>query len=155
MRRWAALYGMVWLLFVEIWLSLTPIAPPVPLYLHELLGVAIVAVAYVNAEGLRATAAPGRIKRIARATFQLSILMAVLGVLLFLGLGSGWEILFGVTVLGLLLFFHFVNAMAMITQAAAAAIAYDMWEDREFERGSPEGVVPPPPPPTSAPARSG
>jgi hypothetical protein len=33
----------------------------------------------------------------------------------------------------------------MITQAAAVAIAYDMWEDREFLTETEPGVVPPHP----------
>ncbi len=46
--------------------------------------------------------------------------------------------------------FHAVNALAIITQAAAAAIAYDMWEDHEFEKESLPGVIPPAPVPGKA-----
>ncbi len=153
MKLWGALYGTIWLLFLAIWLSLTPIGGEVPVYLHIVLGVAIVAVTYLNAERLRDTRVPGRVKRISRSTFQLSLVIAALGVLLYLHVGETWALFAGTTILGLLTFLHFVVAMAMITQSAATAIAYDMWEDREFERETAPGEVPPPPSP-ARPARA-
>jgi hypothetical protein len=69
--------------------------------------------------------------------------------LLVFGIGRDWTILFGVTVWGLILFVHVVNAFAIITQAAAVAIAYDVWEDREFAKETAPGEVPVRPP-TSA-----
>jgi hypothetical protein len=142
MKLWSSLYAMTWLLFFDFWLSLTPILPPYPRYLHMALGIAIVTLAYSNAEALRSTAVPARIKRISRATFQLSLLMALLGVLIYLGVGATVPLVLGVTLAGVFVFVHFVNAMAMITQSAASAIAYDMWEDREFERNTRPGDVP-------------
>ncbi len=85
---------------------------------------------------------PARVKRIARSTLQLSIAMVVLGLLLFFRVGAEWTILFGVTVGGLILFFHVFTAFAIITQAAAVAIAYDMWEDKEFVKDTAPGSVP-------------
>jgi hypothetical protein len=41
-----------------------------------------------------------------------------------------------------ILFVHVVNAFAIITQAAAVAIAYDMWEDKEFDEVTVPGKVP-------------
>jgi hypothetical protein len=149
-----ALYALTWILFFEIWLSLTPILPPFPRYLHIVLGVGIVALSYSNSEALRATEAPARIKRISRTTFQLSLVMALLGALVYLQIGASVPLLLGVSLAGVFTFFHFVNAMAMITQSAASAIAYDMWEDREFERTTRPGEVPSPPgPPLEAPVR--
>ena len=147
MKLWSFLYLLIWLLFFEIWLALTPIISPFPLYFHMLTGIAVVALAYSNRESLRATEAPGRMKRISRATFQLSLVMALLGVLIYLQVGASVPLLLGVSVNGVLVFVHFVNAMAMITQAAAAAIAFDMWEDREFEQPTRPGDVPPAPAP--------
>ncbi|MGQ0796413.1 MAG: hypothetical protein ACT4OI_00900 [Methanobacteriota archaeon] len=46
------------------------------------------------------------------------------------------------TVWGLILFIHVVNAFAIITQAAAVAIAYDMWEDKEFLKETAPGEIP-------------
>ena len=143
MKLWAQLYALTWVLFIEIWLGYTSLGRPESLYLHGVLGVAIVALAYSNAARLRATRVPGRVKRIARVTFALSLLMAVLGVLVFFHIGATWVVVFGISGLGVLLFLHFVNAIAMITQSAATAIAYDMWEDHEFLRETLPGEVPP------------
>lgn len=147
MKLWGALYGTIWLLFVAIWLSLTPIGGEVPVYLHIVLGIAIVGVTYLNSEHVRDTRVPGRVKRIARSTFELSIVITGLGALLYFRVGEGWGLFAGITTLGLFTFLHFVVAIAMITQSAATAIAYDMWEEREFERESAPGEVPPPPSP--------
>jgi len=57
--------------------------------------------------------------------------------------GAGWPILFGLTVWNLIIFIHVVNAFAIITQMAAVAIAYDMWEDKEFLQDTHPGEVPP------------
>ncbi|MCI4369511.1 MAG: hypothetical protein L3K09_08125 [Thermoplasmata archaeon] len=143
MKLWAALYAMIWIVFLEFWLALTPIAPPVPLYLHALLGFLIVVVAYRNFALLRMTTVPGRVKRIAKATFQLSILMAILGPLVYFDVGGNLTVAFGITVNGGLRFLHFVNAVAILTQASATAIAYDMWEEREFLSETRPGEVPP------------
>lgn len=151
MRLWASLYGMVWLVFVEIWLAYTPIAPPVPYYLHAAVGVGVVALAWINFDRLRATRVPARVKRIAKTTFGLALLMAFLGVLLVLRFGSGSALAPGLSVEGVVLFLHFVNAMAILAQTSAVAIAYDMWEDREFLRETLPGAVAAPGPPSALP----
>ena len=146
MRLWSALYATIWLVLVEFLLAMIPILPPYLVDLHILLGVLIVFIAYRNFDHLRATRVPGRIKRTAQATFYLTILMLVLGSFLVVNLGAGWVIpLLGVSIYHAILFVHIVNAFAIITQAAAAAIGYDMWEDHEFDRESAPGEVPPPP----------
>lgn len=153
MKLWAALYLTIWVVFLEFLFEMLPVLPSVLPYLHLALGAAIIGITYSNYRGLRATRVPGRVKRVAQAAYGLSIVMLVTGVPLFFDLGSGWTIpVVGVTVFGLVLFVHIVNAFAIITQAAAVAIAFDMWEDREFERETAPGEVPPMPPPV--PARS-
>lgn len=139
---WRALYGMIWIVLVEFLLAMTPGAPRVVLYVHIALGLGIIALAYYNFYGVRGTAVPGRVKRIAKSTLQLSVAMAVLGVLLVFDLGSSLTILFGLTVEGVFLFFHVVTAFAIITQAAAVAIAYDMWEEKEFAEETAPGEIP-------------
>ncbi|MCI4340004.1 MAG: hypothetical protein L3K06_04990 [Thermoplasmata archaeon] len=151
MKLWSRLYGMIWLVFLEVWLAFTPIAPPVPYYAHIVVGLLIVGASYSNFEMLRATEAPGRIKRIARATFGLSLLMVPLGLFLYSGIGVGGPAVLGVTIAGGVRFFHFINAIAILTQAAAVAIAYDMWEDREFLNTTHPGEVPPAPTPSGSP----
>ncbi len=145
-----ALYGMIWIVFLEFILAMTPNAPTALEYVHVALGFVIAGLAFYDFNGLRQTAVPARVKRIANSTLQLSVVMGILGLLLFFNVGAGWTILFGVTVWGLLLFIHVVNAFAIITQAAAVAIAYDMWEDKEFAKETAPGEVPPPPAPKAA-----
>lgn len=93
---------------------------------------------------------PGQVQRVSKASFSLSIFMAFLGIPLCFEVGRDWIVLFGVTVRGLILFIHVVNAFATITQAAAVAIAYDMREDMEFTKETRPGEIPAAP--TSKPA---
>lgn len=146
MRLWGALYGMTWLVFFEILLGAWPSPPRVVPYLHIVLGLGIVLLAYSNFSHLRATRVPGRVKRIARSTFQLSLVAVFFGLILEANVGTSWVVL-GVSFFQLILFLHLVLALAIITQAAAVAIAHDMWEDREFEKETEEGAIPPPPSP--------
>jgi hypothetical protein len=150
MKLWAALYGTIWVILMEFLLGLWPNAPFAVSVLHLLLGLVIVAIAYNSRTRLYATRVPGRVKRIAGATFGLTILMAALGFLLWFNVGTTWSVL-GFSVYRAVLVFHVVNALAIITQAAAVAIAYDMWEDREFEKETRPGEVPPPPGLSTAP----
>ena len=145
MRLWIALYGVIWVVLVEFLLAMIPFGQPYLTYLHGGLGFVIVGIAYYNFAGLRKTTVPGRVKRIASATWYLAILMAVLGLLLFFNVGAGWAVLDGITVWNGILFLHVVTAFAIITQMAAAAIAYDMWEEREFLENTRPGEIPPNP----------
>ncbi len=142
MRLWAALYGMIWVVFVEFALGLVRPSAVWITYLHVALGLVIVAFAYSNLRELRSTRAPGRVKRIARASYQLSIVMVVLGVLVWAHLGSDWPIVGGETVWNFVVFLHLANALAIITQSAAIAIAYDMWEEKEFATETRPGEIP-------------
>lgn len=133
---------MIWVVFLEFLLAMTPNASAALEYVHVALGFVIVGLAYYDFDGLRQTAVPARVKRIAKSTLQLSVFMGILGLLLFFNVGADWTLLFGVTVFGLILLIHVVNAFAIITQAAAVAIAYDMWEDKEFAKETAPGEVP-------------
>lgn len=148
MKLWMALYAMIWIAFIEFLLAMTPGASIVLLYLHIAIGLVIIGLASYNFNGVRGTAVPGRVKRISRVTFQLSVAIGILGLPLYFGVGG--PILFGVTLGGLILFFHVVIGFAIITQAAAVAIAYDMWEDREFAKETAPGEVPDMPAPPAA-----
>jgi hypothetical protein len=152
MKLWMALYGMIWIVFLEFLLAMTPVADPTLLiYAHIALGVVIVGLAFYNFNGVRRTAVPARIKRIANSTFSLSVLMVILGLLVFFDVGKDWVIpLLNLSIYGILLFFHVVNAFAIITQAAAVAIAYDMWEEKEFAQETEPGSVPTRPMPKAA-----
>ncbi len=148
MKLWASLYAMIWIVLIEFLLAMTPGGSPVLTYLHIILGVVIIGLAFYNFSGIRNTRIAGRVKRIAQASFNISIMVAILGFLLFLGVGRALVIpLINVSIYGLILFFHVISAFAIITQAAAIAIAYDMWEEREFTEETEPGVVPPMPMP--------
>ncbi len=125
---------------------MTPRGSNVLIYLHVLLGFVIMGLAFYNFSEVRKTRVPGRVKRIARVSFNLSVVLVIMGFLLIPGAGKALLIpLLNVSVYGLILFFHTIIAFAVITQAAAIAIAYDMWEDKEFVQETEHGVVPPMP----------
>ena len=143
MRLWVALYAAIWVVLLEFLLAMIPQGQPYLTYAHAVLGVAIVAIAYSNFRSLRQTAVPGRVKRISSATFYLSIVMLVLGGLLLANVGASWTVLYGLTVWDAVIFLHVVTAFGIITQMAAVAIAYDMWEEKEFQQETRPGEVPP------------
>jgi hypothetical protein len=145
MKLWSALYLAIWIVLLEILLGTWPDPPAVVPYLHLVLGLGIVAIAYYCFDGLRRTRVPARVKRVAKASWSLSILMAVLGFLLWFNVGVSWVIPgLNLSVYRGILFLHVVNAVAVITQLAAVAIAYDMWEEHEFEKETEPGEVPAP-----------
>ncbi len=160
MKLWQALFAMIWIAFLEFLIvmsthvtSFASIADPL-IYVHAALGFAMILLAYNNYVGVRNTTIAGRVKRTAQSTFQLSILMAVLGVILLFKGQLGWQIpVINLSLFYVLVFIHVVNAFAIITQAAAVAIAYDMWEDKEFNQETKAGEVPPMPAPVKPQAK--
>jgi len=143
MKLWAALYLAIWLVLLEMLFGLWPDPPAVVPYLHLVLGLGIAAIAYYCFDGVRKTRVPARVKRVARASWSLSLLVVVLGFLLWFHVGESWMIpALNLSVYRAFLLLHVVNAFAVITQMAAVAIAYDMWEDHEFEKETEPGQVP-------------
>ena len=143
MKLWAALYLAIWLVLLEMLFGLWPDPPAVVPYLHLVLGLGIAAIAYYCFDGVRKTRVPARVKRVARASWSLSLLVVVLGFLLWFHVGESWMIpALNLSVYRAFLLLHVVNAFAVITQMAAVAIAYDMWEDHEFEKETEPGRVP-------------
>ncbi len=157
MKLWQGLFAMIWIAFLEFLIVMSThvaafggVADPL-IYIHSALGFAMILLALNNYNGVRNTTIAGRVKRTAQSTFQLSILMAVLGVILLFKGYLTWEIpVVNLSLFYVLLFVHVVNAFAIITQAAAVAIAYDMWEDKEFDQVTTAGEVPPMPTPAKA-----
>jgi hypothetical protein len=154
MKLWQALFAMIWIAFLEFLIVMSThvetfasVANPL-VYVHSALGFAMILLAFNNYKGVRNTTIAGRVKRTAQSTFQLSILMAGLGVILLFKGNLGWQIpVLNVSLFYVILFVHVVNAFAIITQAAAVAIAYDMWEDKEFNQETKPGELPPMPTP--------
>jgi hypothetical protein len=52
----------------------------------------MIGLAYNNFDGVRKSSIAGRVKRIAKSTFQLSVLMAILGVILLFKDALTWTI---------------------------------------------------------------
>jgi hypothetical protein len=128
MSVWKQLYAMVWLTFLQI-IIIT--LPRFTLYLvdaHVLLGIVIVALAHYDNALIRKSTAPNRLKRIVKATAVLATFQIILGVILYANL----RLSVSVPLIGVISFLHLVTALAIITQAASAATAYDMWEEGEF-----------------------
>ncbi len=143
MKLWMSLYAMVWIALIEFLLAMTPGGSPVLIYFHLILGAAIIGITFYNFSSVRKTRIAGRVKRIAQASFNISIIVAIFGVPVFFEVGRERFIpLINVSIYGLMLFFHVFSSFAIITQAAAIAIAYDMWEEREFIEETEPGVVP-------------
>ena len=143
MKLWMSLYSMIWIVFIEFLLAMTPGRSTVMTNLHILLGAAIVLLAYYNFSGIRNTRIAGRVKRVSQASFNISVMAAISGVLLVLNAGRDMPVpLVNTSLFGLILFFHVLSSFAIITQAAAVAIAYDMWEDKEFIQETEPGIVP-------------
>jgi len=70
----------------------------------------------------------------------------IFGALLFFDIGKASVFpVINTSIYGFILFFHVIMAFAIITQAAAIAIAHDMWEDKEFLKETEPGIVPPHP----------
>ena len=129
MKLWVSLYLMVWLAFLEfilVWAPVSSIAPLV--YAHVALGVLIFAIAYSNSSKLRKTNCPARVKRIVKATVALAAFEGLLGILLYVSKAG----LLPDLVTSGVGFLHLGIALAVVTQAASTATAYDMWEEKEF-----------------------
>jgi hypothetical protein len=76
-KLWVLLYAMIWIVFLEFLLAMTPATDRTGLlYAHAALGLVILVLAGSIARRLRATRVPGRVKRIAQATFSLAVVMA-------------------------------------------------------------------------------
>ena len=125
---WKTLYAIVWLVFLQILVALFTF--PGSVYIHVALGFVIVGIAHYHQARIKRMAIPARIRRIVRATAYLASIQFFLGVYVFLALELGWALPEPTIVL----FLHLVIALAIFSQASSTATAYDMWEEREFER---------------------
>lgn len=123
------MYALIWVAFIQILVVMFPVLETFQTYdLHLIIGVIVLAMAYVVYSRVKATPCPNRIKLITRTTFGLGVFQAVLGVALYAILYVGGSGL----VINVIDFLHVVTAIAMITQASSSATAYDMWEEKEF-----------------------
>jgi hypothetical protein len=123
LKLWTSLYLLIWLAFAQFLVTVIGALPGV-IYIHFVVGLAVLAVAIVNYRGLMRTSAPDRVKRISKVIPGMAAFDGLLGIPLFL-FREG-IIHWGVNLL------HLIVAVAIITQASSAATAYDMWEEKEF-----------------------
>ena len=125
---WHQLYLMVWLVFLQIIIILLPGLGRYLVDLHATLGLIILAIAHYNNAKLKRTAAPNRLKRITKSTAVLATVQIILGLILY----ANVRVSMNVPLAEVVVFLHLVVALAIITQAASVATAYDMWEEHEF-----------------------
>lgn len=134
MKTWVALYLLIWVVFLEMLIILFPVfGEQASEGLHEVVGVAVVVLAYYAFLKVQKTSCPYRIKLITRTTTILAIIAGLIGVILSL---PGSYALTG-SIEEFVLFLHFGLAVAVITQASSSATAYDMWEEKEFAQAPP------------------
>lgn len=129
MALWKTLYAMVWLAFLQIVIIVTPRFTPHLVDAHVLFGLVILALAHYNNAKMKHTEAPNRLKRITKSTAILATFQIILGIILYANLRMNVS----VPLVEVILFIHLVIALAIITQAASVATAYDMWEDHEYD----------------------
>lgn len=120
---------MVWLAFLQIVIIVMPRFTLYLIDVHAILGLAILGLAHYNNAKMKHTEAPNRLKRITKSTAILATFQIILGVILYANLRMNMNL----PLVGVIVFIHIVIALAIITQAASVATAYDMWEEHEFE----------------------
>lgn len=119
---------MVWLAFLQIIIITLPRFTIYLVDAHVALGIVILALAHYDNALIKKTAAPNRLKRIVKSTAVLATFQIILGIILYANL----RLSVSIPLVSVISFFHIVVALAIITQAASVATAYDMWEEREF-----------------------
>jgi len=122
------LYAMVWLAFLQIIIIILPRFTPYLVHAHVILGFVILVLAHVELAQIKKTEAPTRLKRIVKSTAVLATIQPILGIILLANAALNASVPF----VGVVSFLHLVTALAVITQAASVATAYDMWEEHEY-----------------------
>jgi len=128
MKIWHQLYLIVWLAFLQIIIILIPQIGKSLVDLHVLLGLIILGLAHYDSAKLKRTAAPDRLKRIAKSTAILATFQIILGLILY----ANARLNVSIPLVDVVVFLHLVTALAIITQASSVATAYDMWEEHEY-----------------------
>jgi len=125
---WKLLYAMVWLAFLQIVIIILPQFTPYLVHAHVILGLIILMLAHVDFAQIKKSDAPNRLKRIVKSTAILATIQPILGIILFANAVLNVD----VPLVEVVSFLHLVTALAIITQAASVATAYDMWEEHEY-----------------------
>lgn len=125
---WKQLYLIVWLTFLQIIIILVPRLGSSLVDLHAALGFVILGLAHYDYAVLKRSEAPSRLKRITKSTAILATFQVILGIVLYANLRLNVSI----PLIQVVTFIHLMTALAIITQAASVATAYDMWEEHEY-----------------------
>lgn len=125
---WKQLYLIVWLTFLQIIIILVPRLGSSLVDLHAALGFVILGLAHYDYAVLKRSEAPNRLKRITKSTAILATFQVILGIVLYANLRLNMSI----PLIQVVTFIHLMTALAIITQAASVATAYDMWEEHEY-----------------------
>jgi hypothetical protein len=128
MSIWKLLYLMIWLAFLQIIIILLPRFVIYLVDVHLLLGLAILGLAHYDNMLIKKSEAPNRLKRIVKSTAVLASIQPILGIILYLNI----RLNVAIPLVEVIVFLHLALALAIITQAASVATAYDMWEEHEF-----------------------
>jgi uncharacterized membrane protein len=131
MKTWQALYGMIWLCFATLFVA---VFDPIPYkgYVHGVLGIAVLVLAFRNRAVLARSACPPRLKRISASTAKIFVFALLTGAALAVPqLQSHMWIVYALKAL------HLFAIGAIITQTASVATAHDVWHERECEPGPP------------------
>jgi len=131
MPLWQRHYTTIWLLMLEFLLSAHLFDTIVVTALHVALAVVVILVTRGNARLLAAEPVPARLKRISASTAQLAIAQLVIGLIVGVLRHAPVPKVLATIVTP----FHLVVALAMITQAASVATAYDMRDEQELIDG--------------------
>lgn len=119
---------MIWLAFLQIVIILLPRFTIFLVDAHAALGFVILILAHYDNVQIKKTEAPNRLKRIVKSTAILATFQIVLGIILYADL----RLSLSVPLVWTITLVHLMIALAIITQAASVATAYDMWEEHEF-----------------------
>ncbi len=119
---------MIWLAFLQIVIIMLSRFTVYLVDAHVALGLVILALAHYDNAQIRRTDAPNRLKRIVKSTAILATFQIILGAILYLNL----RVNVSIPLASVVSFLHLMTALAIITQAASVATAYDMWEEHEY-----------------------
>ncbi len=122
LKLWARLYLLIWLAFGQFFVTIFSQVFGIR-YLHSMIGLVILVLAFANYRGIIGTLVSDRVKRISKAIPVMAALDGILGVLLYV-LTDG-------VVHWMTKVLHLVFSLAVVAQASSTATAYDMWEEKE------------------------
>ena len=120
---WSRLYLLIWLAFAQFFVTVFSEVLGA-IFLHFLVGIAVLVLAFMNYRSLMTTSAPARVKRISKIIPGMAALEGLLGISLYAFTQGTLHWAINV--------FHLIVALAIIAQASSTATGYDMWEGKEF-----------------------